>query len=46
VRHTVPEQARGGRAWMLGQVAGLALLDGVELASCAVGSLRHRTLFL
>lgn len=46
VRHAVPEQARGGRAWMLGQVAGLALLDGVELASCAVGSLRHRTLFL
>jgi GT2 family glycosyltransferase len=39
-------QSRGGRTWMLGQVAGLALVDGVELASCAAGSLRHRTLFL
>jgi len=46
VRWVVPEPARGGRGWMLRQCAGLALIDGVELASCAAGSLRHRTLFL
>jgi len=46
VRYTVPDAPRHGGAWWLGQVAGLAGIDAVELASCAAGSAKHRTVFL
>ena len=44
--HRVPLPARepGGR--LVKQLIGLAVLDGVEVAACAWGSLRHRTLIL
>jgi GT2 family glycosyltransferase len=46
LRTVVPDAGRHDRFWQFGQVAGMAAIDAVELASCAIGSARHRTLFL
>ena len=46
VRYTVPSGRNKGVVWLIGQVAGLAGIDAVELASCVAGSARHRTVFL
>lgn len=46
LQSVVPDAGRHSRVWQLGQIAGLAAIDAVELASCTLGSARHHTLFL